>query len=140
MQYKKNKKNILLLQLSRVVSCSNFFQVFVTCLPSSLKQEQCLKKVAISRPTASNLHNLFSTQYFCYQELGKSNSHLEKLFSWQIQTIIATKYYFSPLWSSQSKSLFSYIVVFYKSSHIGYNLINFFDFVFATINTKELLP
>ena len=48
--------------------------------------------------------------------------------------------FLSPLWSSRSKSLFSYIVVFYKSSHIGYNLINFFDFVFATINTKELLP
>jgi hypothetical protein len=28
---------------------------------STLKQEQCLKNVTNSQPTASNLHNLFST-------------------------------------------------------------------------------
>ena len=47
------KKNILLLQLSRFLSCSKFFQVFVTCFPSSLKQEWCLKKV-----TTFSQHNI----------------------------------------------------------------------------------
>ena len=59
----------------------SFFQVFVTCFPSSLKQEQCLEKVTNSRPTASNLHNLFSTQYSCSQELGKKVTHTWKNFS-----------------------------------------------------------
>ena len=56
----------------------SFFQVFVTCFPSSLKQEQCLEKVTNSRPTASNL---FSTQYSCSQELGKKVTHTWKNFS-----------------------------------------------------------
>ena len=55
-------------------------QVFITCFPSSFKQEWCLKKVTNSWPRTSNLLNLFSTQYSCSQELGKSNSHLQKLF------------------------------------------------------------
>jgi hypothetical protein len=33
-----------------------------------------------SRPTASNLHNLFSTQYSCSQELGKKWLSLGKTF------------------------------------------------------------
>jgi hypothetical protein len=59
----------------------SFFQVFVNCFPSSLKQEYCLKKITNSRPTASNLHNLFSTQYFCSQELGKKVTHAWKNLS-----------------------------------------------------------
>ena len=47
---------------------------------SSLEQEQCLEKVTNSRPTASNLHNLFSTQYSCSQELGKKVTNTWKNF------------------------------------------------------------
>ena len=105
-----------------------FFQVFVTCFPSSLKQEQCLEKITNSGPTASNLHNLFSTQYSCSQELEKSNSHLEKKFSRQIETIIATKYYFLTLPSNCCKAFkkvkfhYSKLIFFIKNVSHQYEI------------------
>ena len=74
-QHEKIKKDILLLQLSRFVPYSRFFPLFFTCFPSSLEQEQCLKKVTNSQPSASNLHNLFSTLFSCSQELEKQVTH-----------------------------------------------------------------
>ena len=49
----------------------SFLPVFVNCFPQSLEQEKCLEKVRNSQPSASNLHNLTSTQFSCSQELGK---------------------------------------------------------------------
>ena len=42
---------------------------------------QCLEKVTNSRPSASSLHNLFSTLLSCSQELGKQVTHTSKNFS-----------------------------------------------------------
>ena len=85
-------------KLKKTFSCYNcldlyhaqsVFLVFVTYFSSSLEQEQCLEKVKNSRPSASNLHNLFSTLFLLSRTWKTSNSHLEK-----IQTITATNYYF----------------------------------------------
>ena len=59
----------------------SFFPVFVACFPSSLEPEQCLEKDTNSWPSASNLHNLFSTLFSCSQELGKQVNHTWKNFS-----------------------------------------------------------
>ena len=58
----------------RFVPYSKFFRVFITCFPSSIEQEQCLKTVTNSQPLASNLNNQFS------QELGKQVTHTWKTF------------------------------------------------------------
>ena len=46
--------------------------MFVACLLSSLKHVQCSEQLGKQEP----------------------NLHLEKLFSWEIETITATKYYY----------------------------------------------
>ena len=58
----------------KFVPYSKFFRVFITCFPSSIEQEQCLKTVTNSQPLASNLNNQFS------QELGKQVTHTWKTF------------------------------------------------------------
>ena len=62
-------------------NCLYLYQVFVTCHSVSLKQEKCLEKVTKSQPSASNLLNLFSTQFSWSQELGKHLTHAGKNFS-----------------------------------------------------------
>ena len=57
-----------------------FFQVWVPFFPSSLKKEQCFEKVTNSYPSASNLHNLFSTLLSCSEELAKQVTHTWKNF------------------------------------------------------------
>jgi hypothetical protein len=64
----------------------NHAQSFLQCLLIVFSvlwsRKKCLKKVTNSQPSASNLHNLFSTQFS--SRVGKtSNSHWEKLFSRQ---------------------------------------------------------
>ena len=67
--------------MSGFVPRSNFFPVFVTSFSSSLKQEKCLEKVTNSWLLAPNLPNLFSTQFSCFQELGKQVTYTVKTFS-----------------------------------------------------------
>ena len=58
------------------------------------------KGLVVKTEIAKNMHKnhyMAKCHFFYYGKRSngkKSNSHLEKLFSWQIQTIIATKYYF----------------------------------------------
>ena len=80
-QDEKLKKTFCCYNCLDLYHTQSFFPVFVTCFPSSLEQEQCLEKVTNSRPSASNLHNLFSTLLSCSQELGKQVTHTWKNFS-----------------------------------------------------------
>ena len=80
----KIKKTFCCYNCLDLCHAQSFFLVFITCFPSSLEQEQCLEKVTNSRPSASNLHNLFSTLFLLSRTWKTSNSHLEKIFSRQI--------------------------------------------------------
>ena len=71
--------------LQQFVPCSKFLPGFITCFPTSLEQEQCLKKVTNFQPSASNLAQPFSQHIVAdLKNLENKYLHFKKVFSLQI--------------------------------------------------------